>query len=257
MINVSTAWVGPKKAAFLAIPQIAPLFTRVEAVHHALIVARDGASADAILASLNDQADVLDDRHDHLVRAIYFLLLAARSFELGHDSGDEAKAEEITRASNALLPQQLRAIQASYQSEAGNASQLEALADKEFPALLGTIQLKSNITALDLIHEIGTVGRNLGSVEDQRSLAAAQLKKDTVTPSETRRRMRDWAQVAEAILINLEMASASAEAIEALRQPLLDAADKALTRRREKRAHRADANTDAPTNTDPPKPNGP
>jgi hypothetical protein len=250
MINVSTAWVGPKKAAFLAIPQIAPLYARVEGVHHALVLARDGASADAILADLNDQAETLDGRHDHLVRAFYYLLLAAKSFELGRESGDEAKAEDIVRAGDALLPGQLRVVQASYQSEAGNASQLEALADKEFAPLLSTIQITTQHTALDVAHQIGTVGRDLGAVENQRSLAAAQGKKEAVTPSEVRRRMRDWAQVVEAILVNLEIASAPPEAIETLRQPLLDVVGKAITRRREKRAHQAD------TNTDPSKPQG-
>ncbi len=254
MINISAAWVGSKKAAFLAIPEIAPLFARVESAHHALVVARDGASADAIVADLNAQAETLDGRHDHLVRAFYYLLIAARSFELGSDSGDEAKAEAIVRASNALLPTQLRAVQASYQSEAGNAAQLEALAAGEFAALLGTIQITANKTALDVAREIGTVGGALGTVENKRSLAAVQLKKETVTPSEVRRRMRDWAQVAEAILVNLQIASAPAEAIEALCKPLLDAVDKAITRRREKRAHRDDANTDTPAPV--PAPNG-
>jgi len=251
MINISTTWVGPQKAAFLAILEIAPLFARLEVVHHALIVARDGASADAILADLDAQAEILDGRHDHLARAFYYLLIAARYFELGSESGDEAKAEAIVRASNALLPSQLRAVQASYQAEAGNATQLETLASTEFPALLGTIQIKATKTALDIAHEMGTVGRSLGTVETQRSLAAGQVKKETVTPSEVRRRMRDWAQVAEAILINLQIASAPAEAIETLRKPLLDAVDKAVTRRREKRASQKedDANTEAPAPT--------
>jgi hypothetical protein len=238
MINISTAWIGPQKTTFLAIPQIAPHFARVEAVHQALIDARDGASADATLSDLNAQAEALDDRHDHLMRCFYYLLIAARSFELGHEAGKNAKAEAIARASQALLPQQLRAIQASYQAEAGNAAQLEALANSEFATLLGSIHINKDKTALDVVHEIGVVGRTLGNVEHQRSLAAAQIKKDSVTPSEVRRRMREWAQVAEAILINLQIASAPAADIDALRQPLLDAVDKAITRRREKRAQR-------------------
>jgi len=254
MISISTDWVGPQKAVFLAIPEIAPHFARLEVVHHALVVARDGSSADANLADLDAQAEALDGRHDHLVRAFYYLLIAARYFELGSESGDEAKAEAIIRASQALLPTQLRAVQASYQAEAGNAAQLEALAASEFPALLGTIQLKATKTALDIAHEIGTVGRSLGTVENQRSLAAVQVKKETVTPSEVRRRMRDWAQVAEAILVNLQIASAPAEAIEKIRKPLLDVAEKAATRRREKRAQPKDANTEAPAPV--PTPNG-
>lgn len=236
MINISAAWIGAQKTTFLAIPEIAPHFARVETVHHALIDARDGASADAALSDLMAQAEVLDDRHDHLVRGLHYLLIAAHSFELGRDGGDPTKAENIERANKALLPNQLRAIQASYQAEAGNATQLEALADSEFSGLLGGIHITKDKTALDIAHDIGAVGKTLGSVEHQRSLAAAQMKKDSVTPSEVRRRMRAWARVAEAILINLDIASAPAANIEALRQPLLDAVDKAVARRRDKRA---------------------
>jgi hypothetical protein len=213
-------------------------------VHQALVVARDGDSAEATLADLAEQAEILDGRHDHLARALYYLFIAARSFELGRDLGDGAKAEDIVRASKTLFPEQLRAVQASYQSEAGNASQLEALADSEFGGLLSTIHITKEKTALDVAHEIGIVGRELGAVETQRSLAGAQVKKENITPAEVRRRMRDWAQVAEAILVNLEIATGPAEVIEALRQPLLDAVDKAITRRREKRAHREES-TDA------------
>lgn len=241
MISISTAWMGPQKTTFLAIPQIAPHFARVESVHQALVDARDGASADATLADLTAQAEVLDDRHDHLVRGLYYLFIAARSFELGRDGGNAAKADDIVRASRALFPAQLRAVQASYQAEAGNASQVESLATNEFATLLGGIHITKDKTALDIAHEIGAVGKSLGDVEHQRSLAAVQIKKDAVTPSEVRRRMREWAQVAEAILINLEIASAPAKDIDVLRQPLLDAVDKAITRRREKRAQREGA----------------
>ena len=230
MISISTMWIGAQKTTFQAIPEIAPHFARVETVHHSLIDARDGASADATLADLTAQAEVLDDRHDHLLRGFHFLMLAARSFELGHDGGDSAKAKSIVRASKALLPDQLRAVQASYQAEAGNAQQLETLASNEFATLLGSIHITKDTTALDMTHEIGTVGKALGNVEHQRSLAAAQLEKDAMTRGEVRRRMREWARVAEAILTNLDIASAPVAQIDAIRQPLLDAVDKALAR---------------------------
>jgi hypothetical protein len=48
--------------------------------------------------------------------------------------------------------------------------------------------------------------------------------------------MRDWATVIEAVLANLAQSAAKPEAVEAVRQPLLAAAEKATARRRAKRA---------------------
>ncbi|MBK9260657.1 MAG: hypothetical protein IPM54_12650 [Polyangiaceae bacterium] len=236
MISISAAWVGPQKATFLAVPQIAPLYDRVDTTHQALIVARDGATADATLGELNAKAEKLDDRHDNLSRGLHYSLLAAKYFELGRDGGDEAHAAAIDRASDALFPIGLRGVLATYQAEAGNAAQLNSLATNEFASVLSKVHVTKDMTALDVAHAIGAVGTELGAVEGQRVVAAADAKKDTITPAEVRRRMRDWAQVAEAVLMNLELSTASEQTIEALRRPLLDVVAKATARRREKRA---------------------
>lgn len=48
--------------------------------------------------------------------------------------------------------------------------------------------------------------------------------------------MQEWAQVAEAVLVNLELAAGSPESIETIRRPLLEIAEKAQERRRQKRS---------------------
>ncbi len=241
MINISAAWVGQDKASFLAVPQIAPLYERVEAVHQALVVARDDASANAALSELTAKAEALDDRHDDLNRGLYYLLLAAQYVELGRSGGNAALAGVLHRANKTLFPEGLRSVTMSYLAEAGNAAQLNAVATSQFANELGSVHITRDLTALDLAHAIGSVGAELGAVEGQRAVAAAEAKDETITPSEVRKRMRDWAQVAEAVLVNLELATGSAETIEALQRPLLNAAEKAIERRRERRKGREDA----------------
>ncbi len=235
MISISAAWTGANKAVFTSIPQIAPLYDRMEASHNGLVGARDGASSTAVVADLVQKADRLDERHDDLNRGLYYLLLAAKHFEMGRDNGDPAFIEAVSRASDKLFPRGLLGILASYQAEAGNAAQLNALATNEYGALLSDIFIHKTVTALDMAHAIGTVGAELGAVEQQRIAAAADVKNETITPSEVRRRMREWAQVAEAVLVNLELAAGSPEAIETIRRPLLETAEKAQERRRQKR----------------------
>lgn len=241
MIHLSSDWIDTKKSTFLSIPEVAPHFYRVVAVHGALVEARAGAVAGAEYAELTEQAEVLDQRHDDLARALYYLLIAAHHFELGREAGDETRARLIERANRAMFPEQLRAVQASYMAEAGNAAQLESLAINQFADLLEAICIGKDVSALDVAHALGNVGRALGTVENQRSLAAVQAQKETITPAEVRKRMRDWAQVVETLLMNLQLSTAPADSIDALRKPLLDAVEKAAARRREKNAKGKDA----------------
>ena len=224
-------------------PQLAPLFERVEAVHGALVAARDGASANATLGDLTARAEVLDDRHDDLNRGLYYLLLAAQYVELGRSGGNAGLAATLHRASKTLFPEGLRSVTVSYIAEAGNAAQLNALATSQFGNELGGVYIARDLTALDLAHAIGAVGAELGAVEGQRAVVAAEAKDEAIVPSEVRKRMRDWAQVAEAVLVNLELASGSAETIETLQRPLLNAAEKAIERRRERRKTREEHGT--------------
>jgi hypothetical protein len=249
MISISATWLGSQKGAFLSVPQIAPLHDRVDTAHQALLGARDGASADTVLNQLNAKAESLDDRHDDLCRGLHHLLLAAKHFELGRVGGDEVHAAAIHRAHTALLPNGLRVVQASYQAEAGMAAQLDSLATNEFATVLGYVHMANNVTALDIAHAIGAVGVELGAVEAKRAIVAAETKNETITQAEVRRRMRDWAQVAETVLMNLELATAEPQTVEELRRPLVVAVGKAMERRREKRAKREEsAATPAPAN---------
>ena len=237
MISVSAHWLDPKyKPAFLAIPEIAPLAGRVEALHVGLVEARDGDSAVAALRVLGDEAEGLDVQHDHRARALFYSLLAAYHHELGKDMPDPEAADEIERAQGALFPDRLNVVVSSYQAEAGNAAQIANLAGGELSGVLEGIHLDKDTTSKDLAMQLGETGQKLGAVENQKAQAAVNAQQTTIAPAEVRRRMRAWATLAETILANLEQSTAPAALVDVVRAPLLAAAEKATARRRAKRA---------------------
>lgn len=235
MIAITEQWTGPLQTVFLSIPEIAPLLPRVTEDHNALVEARTGGSAEAILRTLNEQADNLDTAHDHLQRALSFGMRSAREAALGQDPPDTALAFAIDEAQEKLLPNGLDIIKASYEAEAGNAAQMVHLAKNELADILQLIPIAKEKTALDLVNHIGTIGAALGSVEQKKSTTAAEVEKTEITPAEIRRRMRTWAATIETTLGALERSKAPASDIEQLRKPIQDAADKARARRLEKR----------------------
>jgi len=245
MISVSAHWLDPQhKAIFLSIPEVAPLLGRVEAVHAGLLLARDGDSSTSALRALGDEAEGLDEQHDHLARALFYSMLAAQHYALGKAVPDEARADAIENARGALFPERLNIVSASYQAEAGNAAQIAKLAEGELALLLGAIHVDMNTSAKDVALKLGETGQKLGAIENQKPQVAADAQKNAIAPAEVRKRMRAWAAVAETILANLEQSNAPAAAVDAMRAPLLAAAEKASARRRAKRAAKGKQTTE-------------
>lgn len=230
MISLSEQWTGPLKAVFLSIPELAALLPRVEEDHDALLAARAGSSAEAMLRTLSEQATGLDVRHDHLQRALHYGLLSARAAHLGLAALDPALAAQISDAHDRLLPDGLDVVNASFEAEAGNAAQMVKLATTELGPLLMQIPIAPGVSALDLVQAIGTVGAELGTVEHNKSVAAAAAEQETVSPAEVRRRMRTWADTIETALGALSRSKAPAEVVTSIRVPVLDAIEKARTR---------------------------
>jgi hypothetical protein len=246
MISLTGRWVEEHKAKFLSIPEVKELFPHVEAHHKALVAARDTAAVEAILQSLSDLADRLDNRHDHLIRALYFLLRAYAHFMRAADPAKDAEADETDRAEGVLLPGGLGIVIKSYQTEAGNAAQLANTAREQFKTLLETIHLTSDISALDIAGMIGDVGQKLGGTEQAKADAKVDPANVIITAAEARRRMRQWADTVETVLSNLALSKAPQADIDLLRQAVLDAVDKAVARRRARRAKSAKEREMAP-----------
>jgi hypothetical protein len=230
MISLSEQWTGPLKVVFLSIPELAALLPRVQEDHDALLAARAGSSAEAMLRTLSEQATGLDVRHDHLQRALHYGLLSAREIHLGFEGLDSTLAVQISAAHQRLLPDGLEVNNASYEAEAGNAAQMVQLAGSELGPLLMQLPVASGVSALDLVQAIGKVGAQLGAVEHNKSVTAAAASQETVAPAEVRRRMRAWADTLETALGALSRSKAPADVVTSIRVPVLDAIEKARTR---------------------------
>jgi hypothetical protein len=239
MISITGRWVGELKPKFLAIPEIKELFPHVEERHNALVAARKTAALDALLQSLSDLGDRLDYRHDHLIRALYFLLRAYGHFMRAADPPKDAEADETGRAEGVLFPDGLGIVIKSHDAESGNAAQLLKAALEQFKTLLETIHMTGEISALDIAAMIGDVGQKLGGTEQEKSVAKVDAANMTITASEARRRMRQWADTIETVLSNLALSKAPQTELDLLRQAVLDTVDKAVARRRAKRAKTA------------------
>ncbi len=234
MIAVTEQWTGPLNSLFIAIPEVAPFLSRVQEDHSALIDARQSGTAEVALRALNDSADALDERHDHLQRALYFGMRSAREAWLGIASPNLTKVIAIDAARDALFPNGLEVINASYEGEAGNAAQMLKLAQTEYAAILAEIPIMSGLSALDLIVEIGKVGAALGEVERNKSVAVATVENQTISALEVRNRKRAWATTVEIVLGALDRSKAAPDAIQQIRRPVEDAIEKARLRQRAK-----------------------
>jgi len=260
MIALSEQWTGPLKVVFLSIPELAALLPRVAEDHDALLAARAGSSAEAMLRTLSDRATGLDVRHDHLQRALHYGLLSAREVHLGLDALDATLAAQISAAHDRLLPTGLDVVNASYEAEAGNAAQMVKLATTELGPLLMKLPIAPGVSALDLVQAIGKVGAELGTVEHNKSVAAAAAEQEAISPAEVRRRMRAWADTLETALGALSRSKAPADVVTSIRVPVLDAIEKARTRvlaqrntAEKKKAPPAAATPAAPAGNEPPK----
>lgn len=231
MIAVTEQWTGTLKPVFIAIPEVAPFYPRIEEDHVALIGARESGTAQAALRVLNGQADVLDTRHDHLQRALHFGMKSAREALLALAEPDVMLARAIEDASEALQPKGLEINNASYEGEAGNSVQMVQLAQTKYADVLSKVPMVHNLSALDIVAEIGKVGADLGGVERDKSLAVAAVEKEAMTPSAVRMRMRAWARTVELVLGALERSTVTPASIEKIRKPVEDAVEKARARR--------------------------
>jgi hypothetical protein len=231
MIAVTEQWTGPLKPVFLSIPEIAGLMPRVAEDHELLLSARQGSSAETLLRSLSEMATSLDGRHDHLQRAVAFLMEGTREALLGLAPADEALAAQIDDAQERLQPDGLAIVKASYEAEAGNSKQMLKLADGELASVLSKIPVIQGMTMLDLVHQLGDVGAELGAVEQQKSVAAADAKKQTITPAIVQARMRAWVATVKAVLGALDRSTAAEGDVLQIRQPVIDAVDKARDRK--------------------------
>lgn len=250
-----------RRDVFLSIPEIAPLHPQLVKVHDGIVAAQpvDAGASPALLAITAQEAQV-DVRHDQWARASVSSLDNEREHSLAADEPDESRAAMCDRVRSQLFPEGLAFIRGSYAAEAGTTARAARLLEEqpEIGKFLRTIQVPGKkpvskahpggkVTLYDTVQAWIATGRELQKLEEQRE---AQAAKDTAAPSaksiSTAR--ANWLRVISAVLANLDISMAPAEAIEAIRGPIL-----AASARAEKRY----AGNSAPAGEETPAPEAP
>jgi hypothetical protein len=227
MLALSSDWLGARRATLSQSSELAALLPRLEEAHQELARAAQPSPANQSpeASKLALQAQALDDRHDHAVRALYFAVSAALSFRLASDAPDAEEVARLEALRDMILPEGLATTQASYEAEAASAARArEAVAsDPEAQKILKEIKLLPKVTGLDLLSLWADLGGRLGSVEFQRTTGQGDAGPNLV------RGRNAWLGVVASMLSVLSVVRSEASR-EAVLAPLQDACNRAARR---------------------------
>ncbi|WP_437286142.1 hypothetical protein [Sorangium sp. So ce406] len=232
MVALVSPWIenAQRKRLFLSIPEIAGLHPKVVAAHEAVLAVRPSkAGLSAAMSALNDELARVDDRHDHLARAVCWGIDAHRAHCLGADPPDRERAATCDQAQPKLFPSGLNIIKASPTAEAGNTARVARLLDEE-PSIgefLKGIPAPGKTTLLHTTQRWIKTGKELEAIEHRRDELAAKEKTAPVTKATVAAARSQWFRVVSAVLSNLELSDAPAEAVETIRGPVLKASERA------------------------------
>ena len=224
------------KAQFLSIREVAGLHHQVVKAYQGVLSVRPGdEDGDPELRIIAEQQKVVDYRHDRLARSVALFLEGQRERALGENPPDQARAAECDAASTTILPDGTGIIIATYRAEAGNTERIERLLGeqegKEAVAVLESVPVKKGESALDTVKLWIDAGAELDRLENRKAARLAVLQS---APAPTLRAVQgarsQWITTASLLVQNLAVSEASEELKNAVRHPLLDAAEKASKR---------------------------
>lgn len=235
MVALSEPWVRrPKrKAMFLSVPEIAALHPQVAAVHGQLLAARPAVNTmSPKLRAILDEETITDALHDHLARATSSGIDCHREHCLAEDPPNVAGAAMCDEAAAKILPNGLLIINNSLLAESGNAARLQKLLKDEpaVAAFLGGIPGTKKTTLLDTVNRWIAAGLKLGNLEHQREELEAKETSSPANKASVSALRNRWIRLVSLIVANLDMSSAPADVIEAIRGPVLRASDRAAKR---------------------------
>ncbi|WP_437276641.1 hypothetical protein WME90_36120 [Sorangium sp. So ce375] len=232
MVALVSPWVenAQRKRLFLSIPEIAGLHPKAVAAHDAVLAVRPiKAGPSGEMNALNDELARVDERHDHLAKAVCWGIDAYREHCLGADPPDRERAATCDQVQPKLFPNGLTIIKASPTAEAGNTARVARLLDEE-PSIgefLKGISAPGKTTLLHTAQRWIKTGKELEAIEHRRDELAAKEKTAPVTKATIAAARSQWFRVVSAVLSNLELSDAPIEAIETIRGPVLKASARA------------------------------
>jgi hypothetical protein len=235
MAAIGLAWVnkGTRRDTFLSIPEIAPLHPQLTSAHKAILAVQPAdRSMSPELRALLKKGEIIDMRHDSLARASGLGLELERELCLSATPPDTARAAACDHAHERLFPEGMSVVNVSWLAEAGNAARVHTLLDEDAelrPLLESIVAGSSKKPLLDVVERWIAAGKELDEIELERgellSKQAQPADKATIQAARSR-----WIRVVKAILRNLELSTAPAETIEAVRGTVLRASDRAAKR---------------------------
>lgn len=229
MAALGLAWVekGARRDTFLSIPEIAPHHPSFIDAHTAILAVQPAdRTMSPELRKVTDEGNALDIRHDRLLRAGSLGLELGRTLALAADPPDTGRAAMCDRVLQKLYPDGLSAMNTSWLAEAGNTARIAQLLEQEpdLRPFLKTIDVPGKTTLLDVVDRWIAAGDGLRKLELKREELTGDGPADKATIQAARSR---WIRLVSVILTNLEVSTAPAEAIEAIRGPVLRAAARA------------------------------
>lgn len=232
MVGLTQRWVDPTqaRAIFAAIPEIAPLLAKVDAIHEQLSAARPAPKGPPpALKALIAEAATVDAEHDALARAIHAGIVADRAFALAERPPATARAQRAQQVLARLFPDGLAIVNASHLAESGNTARIEALLDRQpsLAAFLEAVPVQPAATLLTLTRRLIAVGQRLANLEYDRGVLTAKAKTAPVTRATMNRLRARWIRLVNQILSLLELSDAPTETIETIRGPIVAASTRA------------------------------
>jgi hypothetical protein len=168
MLSVTEPWVQPghpERVLLDTVAATAALMRFIVQLHGELIGSQSGVDAMRI-ASLTGELGQLNERHDILAKATSGMLTAHRLYHQGAPMGAVLDALE-----QALFPDGLQIVRASYRDSAGRARMRAALLTDDQRALLASIPVQG-ATLLDWINEWNQVAERMGAAANERDTPA-------------------------------------------------------------------------------------
>ncbi len=218
MVEITSHWVGADRDKFLSVSALTGLMPAVETAHQGMLALQRGtATSDYPIVDSNE---VLDGRHDHLMRAVNYLHMAYREYLLGQVHLDSNAVQRVKDSKKALLPHGMSGAKVGYVDEAGNA-QLAKEAIAKTPAaghVIGELRLTSTVTGQQVVDEWFAAAAALGDAVHTKDVTAQA--RDPQGGVKTLAARNSWISVVRTVLAVLDHVGASAETLAALRNPV-------------------------------------
>ena len=234
MVALLLPWVNKTKRrdTFLAIPEIAGLHPQVVLAYQAVVAAQPvDASKSPELVKLEAQLVEIDNQHDPLARCLFRTLEADRERCLAAEVPDRERAARCEEVMGQLFPTGLLIVNASFLAESGNTARVAKLMEEkpEIGQFLKSVFATDKKPLLETAQRWIATGKKLEALEHEReellAKQATPVNKLTLFAARTQ-----WMKVVSAILSNLDLSQSPAEALEAIRGPVVRASERAAKR---------------------------